>query len=454
MLELKNVFKGYTVGDSRQEALDGVSLKFRAQEFVAILGPSGAGKTTLQNIIGGLTQYDRGDVLINGHSTKRFTDAEWAAYRGQTIGTIFQKNEFIPYLSIADNVEMALSFAMMPEIEKRKRVLEALEMVGLGDHIFKFPRQLSTEQTQRMAIARALVNNPEIILADEPTGALDSASDRHIMNILHSVSQRKLVILFTHNPQLAKTYASRIIELRDGEIISDSDPVEEPGPPTEWHPDVFGLRWFTALWLSHRYIQSQRLRTLITALVSSLGVTGFSIVSLLYKGYKSRAFAPENDLGFSQVVLYHPVSDVTINVSGPLLETGTFLIASFIFLTLVIILVSHSVSIYISALQRREETSILRLLGARKQDITRLLTAEALISGFFSGLIGITVSLLLTQPINSLLEKLVSDASLIRFTPADASRLVLTSALLAYLASILPARFASKKNPLDILRTE
>lgn len=227
MLQIKNVKKSYTTGTFIQHALKGVSLDFRKNEFVAILGPSGSGKTTLLNIIGGLDRYDEGDLVINNKSTKKFKDTEWDAYRNNCIGFIFQSYNLISHITVLENVEMGMTLSGVSAKKRRKKALEVLDRVGLKEHAHKKPNQLSGGQMQRVAIARALVNDPDIILADEPTGALDSKTSVQIMELISEIAKDKLVIMVTHNPELAKNYATRIIELKDGELISDSNPIKE-----------------------------------------------------------------------------------------------------------------------------------------------------------------------------------------------------------------------------------
>ena len=225
MLELKSITKEYPAGDGKVEALRGVSLKFRQSEFVSILGPSGCGKTTMLNIIGGLDKYTSGDLIINGTSTKRFKDRDWDSYRNHSVGFVFQSYNLIPHQTVLQNVELALTLSGVSKQERRKRAKEALEKVGLGDQLNKRPNQMSGGQMQRVAIARAIVNNPEIILADEPTGALDTKTSVQVMDILREISKDRLVIMVTHNPELAEQYSSRIIRVLDGKVIDDSSPM-------------------------------------------------------------------------------------------------------------------------------------------------------------------------------------------------------------------------------------
>ena len=248
MLQIKNVRKEYRTGSLVQTALDGVSLALRESEFVAVLGPSGSGKTTLLNVIGGLDRYDSGDLIINGVSTKKYTDRDWDSYRNHTIGFVFQSYNLIPHQSVLANVELALTISGVSRSEKRKRAAEALEKVGLGDQLHKKPNQMSGGQMQRVAIARALVNDPDILLADEPTGALDTHTSLQIMELLKEVARDRLVVMVTHNPELANTYATRIVQLRDGRIISDSDPFDPEVETEAVHKNLghASMSFFTA----------------------------------------------------------------------------------------------------------------------------------------------------------------------------------------------------------------
>ena len=225
MLELVNIHKEYPAGSGKVEALKGIDLQFRANDFVSILGPSGCGKTTMLNIIGGLDQYTSGDLVINGRSTKDFKDRDWDSYRNHSIGFVFQSYNLIPHQTVLQNVELALSLSGVSKAERRKRAVAALERVGLGDQLKKKPSQMSGGQMQRVAIARAIVNNPDIILADEPTGALDTETSVQVMDILKEISKDRLVIMVTHNPELAEKYSTRIIRMLDGKITGDTAPL-------------------------------------------------------------------------------------------------------------------------------------------------------------------------------------------------------------------------------------
>ena len=286
MLQIKNVKKSYTTGTFIQHALKGVSLDFRKNEFVAILGPSGSGKTTLLNIIGGLDRYDEGDLVINNKSTKKFKDTEWDAYRNNCIGFIFQSYNLISHITVLENVEMGMTLSGVSAKKRRKKALEVLDRVGLKEHAHKKPNQLSGGQMQRVAIARALANDPDIILADEPTGALDSKTSVQIMELISEIAKDKLVIMVTHNPDLAKNYATRIIELKDGELISDSNPIkEEEKNNKKFNIKKTAMNFRTALNLSFNNIKTKKGRTLLTAFASSIGIIGIALILALSNGF-------------------------------------------------------------------------------------------------------------------------------------------------------------------------
>lgn len=285
MLKLKNISKSYTTGDFTQQALKKVSLEFRKNEFVAILGPSGSGKTTLLNIIGGLDKYDSGDLIINNKSTKKFKRTDWDAYRNNCIGFIFQSYNLIGHISILDNVEMGMTLSGVSASKRRKKALEVLEKVGLKNHVHKKPNQLSGGQMQRVAIARALANDPDIILADEPTGALDSATSVQIMELIKEIAKEKLVIMVTHNSELAHEYASRIVEFKDGQLINDSHPVKSGDTMHEYKIKKTAMSFPTALKLSFNNIRTKKGRTLLTAFASSIGIIGIALILSLSNGF-------------------------------------------------------------------------------------------------------------------------------------------------------------------------
>ena len=284
MLELKNIQKSYLVGENKQEVLKNINLKFRKNEFVAILGPSGCGKTTLLNIIGGLDKYDLGDLVIEGISTKKYSDHDWDSYRNYRVGFIFQSYNLIMHQSVLANVEIALTLSGVSAEERKKRAREALIKVGLEEHLNKRPNQLSGGQMQRVAIARALVNNPEIILADEPTGALDSKTSVQIMELLKEISCDKLVIMVTHNPDIAHQYASRIIDLKDGIITSDSNPYDILDEPNNREIKRTSMSLFTSLSLSFNNLLTKKGRTFLTAFAGSIGIIGIALIMSLSNG--------------------------------------------------------------------------------------------------------------------------------------------------------------------------
>ena len=289
MLKLKDIKKDYTVGDSTVHALKGVNLEFRENEFVAILGHSGCGKTTLLNIIGGLDQYTSGDLIINNKSTKNFTDADWDSYRNHSIGFVFQSYNLIPHQTVLSNVELALTLSGVAPAERKARATEALRKVGLGDQLNKKPNQMSGGQMQRVAIARALVNDPDILLADEPTGALDSETSVQIMDILKEISKDKLIIMVTHNPELAMSYASRVIKLKDGLIVDDSAPYssegEERHEPAKTEKTSMGF--FTALALSTNNLMTKKARTSLPAIAGSIGIICIALIMSLSNGIQN-----------------------------------------------------------------------------------------------------------------------------------------------------------------------
>ena len=284
MLEIKNISKSYVTGTFTQKALDNFSLKFRREEFVSILGQSGSGKTTLLNIIGGLDKYDEGDLIINDKSTKSFKEKDWDAYRNNCIGFIFQNYNLITHISILENIEMGMTLS---GVGSKEKALEALRKVGLEEHAHKKPNQLSGGQMQRVAIARALATDPDIILADEPTGALDSKTSQQIMKLIKEISKDKLVIMVTHNRQLAEEYSTRIVELKDGKLISDSNPIKK----VEKDAETFSIRktamsFLTALKLSFNNIKTKKGRTALTAFASSIGIIGIALILSLSNGFK------------------------------------------------------------------------------------------------------------------------------------------------------------------------
>ena len=288
MLQIKDICKEYRTGSLVQKALDHVSLNLRDNEFVAVLGPSGSGKTTLLNIVGGLDRYDSGDLIINGISTKKYRDRDWDSYRNHTIGFVFQSYNLIPHQTILANVELALTISGISGSERRQRAKQALEQVGLGDQVHKKPSQMSGGQMQRVAIARALVNDPDILLADEPTGALDSDTSVQVMDLLKEVAKDRLVVMVTHNPELAEEYATRIVRLKDGRIISDTDPfvIDESAAAVPVHKNMgkASMSFLTALALSFNNLKTKLTRTVLVAFAGSIGIIGIALIMSLSNG--------------------------------------------------------------------------------------------------------------------------------------------------------------------------
>ncbi len=289
VLTLRNITKDYTAGDSAVHALKGVSIDFRESEFVAVLGPSGCGKTTLLNIIGGLDQYTSGDLVINGRSTRDYGDKDWDTYRNHSIGFVFQSYNLIPHQSVLANVELALTISGISREERRERAVKVLERVGLGDQIYKKPNQMSGGQMQRVAIARALINDPDILLADEPTGALDSETSVQVMDLLKEVAQDRLVIMVTHNPELAERYATRTVRLLDGEIIGDSDPYDgsKAAQRSNEGKKRPSMSFLTALSLSLNNLMTKKGRTILTAFAGSIGIIGIALILSLSNGIQT-----------------------------------------------------------------------------------------------------------------------------------------------------------------------
>lgn len=290
MLQIREISKQYKTDTLVQQALDKVSLNLRDNEFVAILGPSGSGKTTLLNIIGGLDRYDSGDLIINGISTKNYSERDWDSYRNHTIGFVFQSYNLIPHQTILSNVELALTISGVSSKERKQKAIAALEKVGLGDHIHKRPNQLSGGQMQRVAIARALVNDPDILLADEPTGALDTKTSVQVMDLLKEVAKDRLVVMVTHNPELAEEYATRIVKLRDGQIIDDSDPFtvkETKEKPVHKNMGKSSMSMFTAFSLSFNNLLTKKGRTILTAFAGSIGIIGIALILSLSNGFQN-----------------------------------------------------------------------------------------------------------------------------------------------------------------------
>ena len=316
MLQIKNISKKYKTGDLVQVALDGVSLNFRDNEFVSILGPSGSGKTTLLNIIGGLDRYDSGDLIINNVSTKNYKDRDWDSYRNHTIGFVFQSYNLIPHQTVLANVELALTIGGISKQERKRKALEALDKVGLKEQAHKKPNQMSGGQMQRVAIARALVNDPDILLADEPTGALDTGTSVQVMDLLKEVANDRLVVMVTHNPELAEEYSTRIVKLKDGQIIDDSHPfhpdMEGETPPEHKNLGKASMSFGTALSLSLNNLMTKKARTILTAFAGSIGIIGIALILSLSTGFHNYINQiQEETLSSYPLTLYDETADLT-----------------------------------------------------------------------------------------------------------------------------------------------
>ncbi len=314
MLSLKNIVKTYTTGELTQNALGGVSVNFRESEFVSVLGQSGSGKTTLLNIIGGLDRYSEGDLVINGVSTKRYTDADWDYYRNDSIGFVFQSYNLIAHQTVLANVEMALTLAGVSKKERRRRAVTVLKKVGLGDQLHKKPNQMSGGQMQRVAIARALINDPDILLADEPTGALDSETSIQIMELLKEIAKDKLVIMVTHNPELADRYSTRIVRLKDGHIVGDTDPYRpEQAPCEQRRRKKISMSFPTALSLSFNNLRTKKGRTILTSFAGSIGIIGIALILALSSGMNAYIANVQKETMSSYPIT---ISSQTIDISG------------------------------------------------------------------------------------------------------------------------------------------
>lgn len=303
MLQLEHLYKSYHVGDNVTHALNDVSISFRDQEFVAILGPSGSGKTTLLNVIGGLDHYDKGDMIINGKSTKNFTETDWDAYRNNTVGFIFQNYNLISHLSIVANVELGMTLSGVPAKTRHEKAIKALTEVGLKDHIDKKPNQLSGGQMQRVAIARAIATDPDILLCDEPTGALDTETSVQIMELIKKLSKDRLVIMVTHNPELAEQYATRIVRFQDGKILSDSDPYTPHDVKDTFKLKRTKMSYWNAIKLSFTNIMTKKARTTLTAFASSIGIISIAVVLALSNGFQKQI-----NTTMSKALAKYPVS--------------------------------------------------------------------------------------------------------------------------------------------------
>jgi len=324
MLALKNLKKTYVVGGTTTHALNDVSLSFRKQEFVAILGPSGSGKTTLLNVIGGLDQYGSGDMIINGQSTKNFKDVDWDAYRNNSIGFVFQSYNIIGHLDVISNVELGMTLSGVSKAEKHAKAEEALIRVGLKDHMHKQPNQMSGGQLQRVAIARALANDPDVLLCDEPTGALDSETGLQIMALIQELAQEKLVIMVTHDAELAYQYANRIIKFKDGEVLDDSNPYDNNDSNAKLDMKRTGMSYLTALNLSFKNIMTKKGRTFITSFASSIGIISIAVVLSLSNGFQKQIDATQAETSAQYPITVASVANNSTAITLPNEEQAAY----------------------------------------------------------------------------------------------------------------------------------
>ena len=334
MLQLKDIVKEYPTGETKVKALKGISVAFRKNEFVSVLGPSGCGKTTLLNLIGGLDQYTTGDLIIRGRSTRHYKDRDWDTYRNNSVGFVFQSYNLIPHQSVLANVELALTLSGVSREERRRRAMDVLRRVGLEDQMHKKPNQMSGGQMQRVAIARALVNNPDILLADEPTGALDSSTSVQVMEILKEVAKDRLVIMVTHNPELAEKYSTRIVRLKDGQIVDDTDPFpleeeekedrgEKEETPSRRRHRRGSMSPVTALSLSLNNLMTKKGRTFLTAFAGSIGIIGIALILSISNGVQQYIDQVEKDTLSSYPVSIQKRSVDTSALLSSLMETQT-----------------------------------------------------------------------------------------------------------------------------------
>lgn len=500
MLQIKNIHKQYKTGDLIQTALNNVSLNLRDNEFVAILGPSGSGKTTLLNIIGGLDRYDKGDLIINGISTKKYKDRDWDSYRNHTIGFVFQSYNLIPHQTILANVELALTISGVSKSKRREKAIKALEQVGLANQIHKKPNQLSGGQMQRVAIARALVNDPDIVLADEPTGALDSDTSIQVMELLKKVAKDRLVVMVTHNPELAKDYATRIVNIKDGKILSDTNPyiIEKEKNPKPIHKNLgkITMSFLTSLSLSFNNLKTKKGRTILTSFAGSIGIIGIALILSLSNGANLYIKSVEEDtlseyplqiqstgIDMSSLLIgtnneEDNQKDGDINVSKRITNMfstiGSNDLKSFkkylesdesnIKKYAKAIEYSYDITptIYSSNTENirqvNPDTTFASLgmgSGASKQNVSQVFNAETIIIGGLAGIIGVGITLLLIIPINQIIAVLANGVNVKASLPLEAGViLIVLSIVLTLIGGIIPSKKAAKEDPVLALRSE
>ncbi|MGH4124282.1 MAG: ATP-binding cassette domain-containing protein [Clostridium sp.] len=420
MLILKNIVKEYTAGVATIKVLKDINIDFRDNELVSILGPLDCGKVTMLNIIGGLDRYTSGNLSINGKSTNEFSDRDWDAYRNNSVGLVLPSYNLIPHETVLANVELSMKLSGVSKFERPARAIAVIQKVGLCDELNKKPNQMSRGEMQRASIARALVNNPDILLVDEPTGALDSETSVKIMELLKEISKEKLVILVTNNLELAEKYSTRIIKLFHGNVIDDSNPyhvvVEKPSKQKNGKKEKgekSSMSLLTALSLSVNSLMTKKEKTFITSFIGSIGILGIAIILVLSSG------------------------------AEPYIIKIRCKLIAFALISLVVSLIMISASTYISVFERTKEIGILRSIGASKKDIFLVFIAQTLIVGLASDVIGIT--LLLSISMNGSIKKIIGACGIFKQPVLGSMVLVISSMVVYFVAGLIPSIIAGKK---------
>lgn len=428
MLILKNIVKEYTAGNTTIKALKGINIDFRENELVSILGPPNCGKTTMLNIIGGLDRYTSGNLSINGKSTKEFSDRDWDTYRNNSMGFVLKRYNLIPHETVLENVELTMKLSGVSKFERRERAIAVLQKVSLCDEFNKKSNQMSCGEIQRATIARALVNNPDILIVDEPTGEFESETIVKIMEILKEISKDKLVIMATHNLEFAEKYSTRIIKLFDGNIIEDSNPyhvvVEKPskhknGKKKKGKKTSMSL--LTALSLSVNSLMTKKEKAFITSFIVSIGIVLSLILSIGYAPYMMK-------IRYKLIV--------------------------FTLISLVVSFIMISTSTYISVFERTKEIGILRSIGASKKDIFLVFSAETIIVGFAADVIGIGIILLLTITMNGSIKKIIGTSGIFKQPAVGCMVIVIISMVVYFVAGLIPSIIAAKKDYVAALRSD
>lgn len=431
MLILKNIVKEYTAGNTTIKALKGINIDFRENELVSILGPPNCGKTTMLNIIGGLDRYTSGNLSINGKSTKEFSDRDWDTYRNNSMGFVLQRYNLIPHETVLENVELTMKLSGVSKFERRERAIAVLQKVSLCDEFNKKPNQMSCGEIQRATIARALVNNPDILIADEPTGEFESETSVKIMEILKEISKDKLVIMATHNLEFAEKYSTRIIKLFEGNVIEDSNPyhvvVEKPPKHKNGKKEKgkkTSMSLLTALSLSVNSLMIKKEKTFNTSFVGSIGIMGIALMLALSSG------------------------------AAPYMMKIRCKLIAFTLISLVVSFIMISTRTYISVFERTKEIGILRSIGASKKDIFLVFSAETIIVGFAADVIGIGIILLLTITINGSIKKIIGASGIFKQPAVGCMVIVIISMVFYFVAGLIPSIIAAKKDYVDALRSD